>query len=429
MAEATTDCGAGVAQASSPGAADPIQPVSLERAALSEAACARDLATLRLGLRQAQVALTQGAWHSALQHLDRVLEHELAHLDVAEVMDRARELRARIQRTRRLRANRITLLTVVALSLAVVMIAAVVEMPSVAIEAVLRIDGLRLTPRGPIAITGAGVAGVELGSMERVATAGRFLDTEATPGAAAAQNGEVQPLLLHPTSRAFAVRIEGPGLFVDHLSLEPCADLVVRSLGSPVSRLRVGPACAAVTGELQMGPTIQISANAARVDPGGAPPSTLQMVPEESLVFEGGVGAIVAIERRSTDTQAMLLASELHVSALHVSDPDDPQRSAILDGALRLPDYAVSPLPLAAGDHLWIEPESTLALRNLVWHDALELRVSGRVRAVAVNKHSQMPTMLTWARLHHQVLLVSAALAAMVSFIWLALQRLEIIRS
>ena len=389
-----------------------------ERATLSEASTHDELAAMQQNLERAEEAFRDGALDTASKHVRAVTQSGRVRLSRRGLIRRAEELEARIEKRQRLRTNQLTLLVVLLASAVVVGITAAFEVPSIAIDGTIRTSSFVSRVSGRLAFADMRASAVDLTELTTLETEGTLLPAGAAPGEAAEEPRDLslRPVAPNPT---FTAHIEDSLLSLDALALdEKEQSLTLMTLEQPLPQLSLGLG-SKVSGEFQLGNRTQLSTGRVSWD----------FEPDRSLSFEAERGARVTLKSPPDNLKKQNVLDKLTVTALHLLNPADEGRSPVLGGRVRLSDVALAPVELAAGDRVRLEPSGPLVLRDVTWHDGLVFRLSGRVAKLEVNGRSHKPSLLEWSRANHFVLLCSAALASLVSFLWLTLQRLEIIRS
>jgi len=389
----------------------------------------KDLVTGTRKLRQAESTFLSGHLDAALTRIDELIgSDDVETLTERQLMRRCRALRQRIEKARRLRSNQYTLFGLIAVSTVFVTLAAALPVPSVVVEGTIRTTDLVFQPCAPLSLAGVQATGADLAGLDSFATSGFLLQLQ--PDGTWSKRPEPTNLALKPLPGAssFAATVDDSQLSLEELAMPQArGQATFSTLQQPIKQLTVGLPSAS-RGEIQLGKRARLLAEDATL--GGQSSSVdLTFEPDQSVTFSGGDGAHLVLRSPAAKLEKQTLLDHVTVSKLQLLNPGDEKRSPVIGGTLRLRDLSLEPIELAPGDVVALATSEELVIRELTWDSALTLRVAGRVVELEVNGRSRKPSLLQWSRAHNLLLLVSGALVSVVSFLWLAFQRLEIIRS
>lgn len=390
---------------------------------------ADDLIGLRQKLRKAEAAFQRGRLDVAFRSVHALVYDRIDELNRDALLERARELHSEIDRAKRLRVNQLTTVTLVAVSGVLVALAAAIPVSSIAVEGVIQTKNLVVQPKGALSLTNLRASGADLVGLGEFETSGSMLPPRSVDGAANIPSPTPISLLPPARDQSFSVYLDDPQLLLEELAVDDKVPgpVTLTALESPVRQFSIALVKAS-RGEFQVGTRTHLSAQGATVVQGPRVPIDFDLEPEESLRFKGKGVSRVVLRWSPATLEKQVFADQLAVSSVHFVDPTDETRSPVIGGRLRLRDLDVAPIELALGDTVTLVPNE-LVIRELTWHKGLSLRVVGTLDKLEVNGRSHVPSLLQWLSKNNLVLLCSAALASVVSFLWLALQRLQIIRS
>lgn len=183
------------------------------------------------------------------------------------------------------------------------------------------------------------------------------------------------------------------------------------------------------SGEISTGERLKLVASDFIADRGVAVEKPFTLNQGGLVVFKAATSNL-AVNVGTLDDSSIDVARNVLIDGMRFSSKDvDRLESGVLSGALRLVDFRGDPITLSAGDRLTLAAGKRLQVTSIAFDKAFVVNLKGEVSSIELNSRSLKPSMLAWMRQHREVVLFLGAFTSLVSALWLAMTRLEILRS
>jgi hypothetical protein len=363
---------------------------------------------MRRALRDATEAAGRGEWRRVALNLALLSRLESATLPDAEIFRRAAALGEVVSKKRRLRINRIALVTVFLLTGVSVVLLFLVPVGSVRISADIRASELALDGRTSWTLEDMPVERVELSGVQSAVAE--------TPSGSHT---------LQATSPASQVTVTSAALVLDRLQVD--AETAGLELLDG-NGFRLAASTSAMTGGLNGPMKVVVSDMTATPPPLGAP-DRLDLPNGTLLTFEAkAITAAANVHPRAREST--IIARNVSIERIRFASREvDRAYSAIEGGTLTLADFKDEVVTLHPGDLLSLSGSGLRATRIVFEKGGFHIWLTGDVTVLKANSLQLKPSMLAWATQHRDVTLIVGALVSALSIAWLLLSRLEILRT
>jgi len=407
----------------------------------SESDTTDPLHALRTALREAVESVRRKDFRFADRQLSSITRLEMGSLNREELIRRASALRDSLEKAKRLKANRIALVVLCVLSGLALVVLLVIPVPSVQIAASVRANSVAFNTLSEISVGNLRALQVDLTGLLQSAT----LDQGPQRSAGARESGR-QRFDLRANTPFAQLSVEGPRLLLDRINAPSGISIVMEALNEPPGfrvSLSDAPAKGEISngerterpvrryasGEISTGERLKLVASDFIADRGVAVEKPFTLNQGGLVVFKAATSNL-AVNVGTLDDSSIDVARNVLIDGMRFSSKDvDRLESGVLSGALRLVDFRGDPITLSAGDRLTLAAGKRLQVTSIAFDKAFVVNLKGEVSSIELNSRSLKPSMLAWMRQHREVVLFLGAFTSLVSALWLAMTRLEILRS
>lgn len=234
-------------------------------------------------------------------------------------------------------------------------------------------------------------------------------------------SGVEESIQILPEGEASSTTIRGDGLRARFVEIGRSESVTL--FGSS-GVFRIGPG-AAISGDIQPDDSIEIQTREARCCGRAAGDFALHVKPMEGILFEGGDRAVVEIVNPEASRRTVL--THFGISALSLLDQNQARpRSTVQGGVIRFPSSRRPQIELRLEDALALRPRRTFRVAAVDAGDDLRILLHGEAEHLELNGRSLQPSWLEAIHQDRRLALYLAALSSLLSFLWLALKRLEV---
>lgn len=395
----------------------------------------QDLDHLRNNLTEARDLIRKGKVDVAGVLLDELVSKTYSLLLPREILQQALSLRAQIEKRKKLRANRTWLLLVLIITGLILSVLVNTKMRNIEIYAELQARRIEIELADSLRIGEINLEEIELNGMDTIETFAAYswkplnneLNTNSTHHERP-DNIDEEHILLKSAAQNFSVGMSGEGMYLEKANIGRKMVLTASSEHKNARRLVIAAPSGDLSGEIQVGDQVKLKCFGSFFTNIPANNFYLNLTPEEPITFSGKHGSNIVLKDKFNGNR-IVLANHFAINELNFVDSDNEiNQSTLTAGEIRFPNISFEPIIFRPGDSLFIHPTKSFKVIQLEYGPNITLRIKGKAHDIKKNMVSILPSCLEWIHQSNEIILYIGALSSLVSFVWLFIKRLELIR-